>query len=137
MVLYNTQVSVNYTNNFEYRKCLRQVFNMDVTKNQPEWDKMDKDIDEETRDELMYDSDAIFLEMNSIYETTKDNHLFQEVYEICATKFFSTNPNIGMAVAFSYDFFPLFHRCLVEFFGSPENFHKENPNYISMLNAIK
>lgn len=137
MVLYNTQVCVNYTNNFEYRNCLRTVFSMDTMKNQPDWDKMDSDINEETRDELLYDDDAILYGMDLIYEKTKDCYLFQNIYGISAAKFFSVDPSIGLAVAFSYDFFPFFHSCLVDFFGSPEIFNKDNPNYISMLKAIK
>ena len=133
---YNIEYTVNYTNNFEYRKCIRDVFNMDTQGKEPDWSKMDKDIDEETKDELMYDPDAMFQGLDFIYEKTRNHTLFKELYEIAASKMISVDPTIGVAVLFSYDYFHLFHLCLADFFRNPECFTSENINFKHMMNKI-
>lgn len=133
---YNVDYSVEYSNNFEYRKCIRQVFNMDIEGKQPDWSKMDEDLDEETKDELMYDQDAMFVGLDFIYEKTHNHPLFKELYEIAASKMISIDPNIGIAVIFSYDYFYLFHLCLADFFKNPECFTRENINFVNMRNKI-
>jgi len=133
---YNINYKVEYSNNFEYRKCLREVFNMDTEGKQPDWSKMDDDLDEETKDELMYDPDAMYLGLDFIYEKTHNNPLFKELYEIAASKMISIDPNIGIAVIFSYDYFHLFHLCLADFFKNPDSFTSENINFVNMRNKI-
>jgi hypothetical protein len=135
---YNVNYNVEYTNNFEYRKCIREVFNMDTVSEgkHPYWSKMDEDIDEETKDELIYDSDAMFQGLDYIYGKTQHNPLFQELYEIAAAKMISIDPNIGLAVIFSYDYFSLFHLCLADFFKNPDSFTRENINFVNMRKKI-
>jgi len=133
---YNIDHKIHYTNNFEYRKCLREVFNMDTERSQPDWSKMNEDLDEETKDEFMYDPDAMVEGLDTIYEKTQDNPLFKELYEIAASKMISMDPNIGLAVIFSYDYFHLFHLCLADFFNNPDSFTRENINFVNMRNKI-
>ncbi|NBQ48919.1 MAG: hypothetical protein EBU33_10785 [Sphingobacteriia bacterium] len=53
-----------------------------------------------------------------------------------ASKMISVDPNIGLAVIFSYDYFYLFHLCLADFFRNPDSFTRENINFVNMRNKI-
>lgn len=115
--MYNINIDVLYKNNEMYRECLRNVVNMDIVKLHIPWDQMDDDLDEETKDELLFDNNAMSLTMDYIYDKTKNNDFFKEIYLLGAGKMFSTDPNIGLAILFSYDFFDMFHLCLQDFFN--------------------
>lgn len=122
--LYNFEIKPHYHSNAEYRKCIRDIFFMDC-KHNPEHD----DIDEVTRDELTYDDTIMSSTLDFIYHITKDNVLFQELYELAAAKFISTNREIGLTVLLSYDYLPYFHNCLGCFvfnvFDVKSQFYKE------------
>ena len=112
--MYNINIDVAYKDNETYRKCLRQVVNMDISNLNIPWDQMDDDLDEETKDELLFDNVAMNTTMDYVYDKTKENEFFKEIYLLGASKMFSTDPNIGLAII-SYDFFYLFHLCLQDF----------------------
>ena len=113
--MYDIEVIVQYNDNKSYRNCLRKVTNMNLDKLNIPWEKMDSDLDEETKDELLFDNEAISKTMDFIYEKTHNNILFKELYSIAASKMFSEDLQIGLAVLFSYDFFEKFHLCLIDF----------------------
>jgi len=83
---------IEYETDDEYRECLCALFG-----------KVDD----------TYDGAAAATLMDSIYESTKDNVLFQEIYDLAAAKFFSTDRSLGLSILFSYDYFALFCKCLV------------------------
>ena len=120
---YNTNLIVKYDDDFEYRQSIRDVFGMNCSP-----DSIDSDYDAVTRDELLYEADAMSKGLDDIYERTKDVPEFKEIYEIAAGFMFSVDPNIGLAVIFSYDYFRLFHPCLVDFLvtGSISDDNREN-----------
>ena len=120
---YNTNLILNYSDDFGYRQSIRDVFGMNCSP-----DSVDGDYDAVTRDELMYEADAISAGLDDIYARTKDVPEFQEIYTICAGFMLSVDPNIGLAVVFSYDYFDKFHPCLVDFFrdGSISSDNREN-----------
>ena len=132
--MYDTQVIVTYNDNKGYRNCLRKVTNMNLDKLNIPWEKMDSDLDEETKDELLFDNEAISKTMDFIYEKTHNNILFKELYSIGASKMFSEDLQIGLAVLFSYDFFENFHLCLIDFFNN--DFSNENTQYLILKNKI-
>ena len=70
--MYNTQITINYTNNEEYRKDLRNIFQM---KNQT----LDETIDPETADEQDYDNANASIMLDYIYSITKEDSLFKEL----------------------------------------------------------
>jgi hypothetical protein len=78
---YNLDKDVSYTNNREYRKCLRELFNMKCIINEDL-----NDIDEETKDELLYDENTMSAIMDEIFNATKNNELFNELYDLAAIK---------------------------------------------------
>ena len=119
MNYYNTSVTVEYYNNQQYRQCLRMVFSMDITKSNEYIHYLEtannETLDEETEDEMLFDNDSVLKSLNFIFDKTKDNIAFIELYELAAAKMISQDLNIGMTICFSYDYFFLFHKYLVIF----------------------
>jgi hypothetical protein len=132
--MYDSQINVTYSNNSSYRNCLRNVTNMNLDNLDIPWEKMDNDLDEETKDELLFDNNAMSKTMDFIYEKTHKNLIFQELYSTAASKMFSQDLQIGLAVLFSYDFFDTFHLCLKDFFNN--DFSNENTHYLILKNKI-
>ena len=116
---YNTIYDVNYENDQEYRKCLREVFDMDLTVSSETIRKLEtangEIFDDKTEDEMLFDYEKTETAMNFIFEKTKDHSEFQELYLLAAAKVISLNPSIGLSICFSYDYFHLFHNYLVVF----------------------
>lgn len=133
---YNIEYKPTYIDNFQYRQCLRDVFSMDVTKSPPKWEEMDADLDNETRDELLYEETSLSSGLDYIYEATKSNCALQQLYLDAAAVMLSQTPDIGLAVLFSYDYFELFHTCLGVFFENPSGFSKDTPAYINVRNKF-
>jgi len=133
---YQLSYNPQYENNFQYRQCLRYIFSMDVSKNPPKWDQMDDDLDEETKDELVYEGDAISQGMNYIYDATNDNKYLYQLYLDAASLMFSQSPDIGLAILFAYDYFTDFHNCLRVFFENPSGFSETTPEFQKIKNMI-
>jgi hypothetical protein len=87
---------VQYKNNQEYRKCIREIFHMKESVST-------LDIDDETKDEQNYDDISTSKVLDYIFSITKKNTHFQELYGYAAATMISTDPEIGLAVLFSYD----------------------------------
>jgi hypothetical protein len=132
------EIEINYSDNKGYRKCLRDIFSMDSANYADKINTLNSQekLDEETEDEMSYDDDSASKTMDEIYSKTKDDILFQEIYILAASKMFSEDPTIGQAVLFSYDFLPLYFLCLVDYLNAPEEFNKENINYVNLLKKI-
>jgi len=114
--MYNIARNISYNDNFSYRSCLREITNMDKSAIYVPWDRMDDDLDDETKDEMLFDSAKMTTFMDYIYDKTCKVSKFDELYVLAAGKMFSTDQNIGLAILFSYDYFIDFHKCLVDFF---------------------
>lgn len=108
--MYNIDINVEYNDNATYRQCLRQVMNMDVSG--ISFDQYDEDLEEETKDELLIDENRMSVAMDDVYAKTKHLESFQSLYTCAAGLMFSTDPQIGLAVLFSYDYFSVFHLCI-------------------------
>jgi hypothetical protein len=112
-----------YNTNAEYRETLRQFFKMDM-------EKIGKQVrnkytnfetfDRETRDELMFDSDAVDEGMRDILEKTRDIPVFRQLYVAAAGLMLSERIDIGLAVLLSYDYFADFSTALAAYFHSPD-----------------
>ena len=132
--MYNINVKVEYNDNKSYRECLRKIANMDISNLNIPFDQME-DLDEETKDELLFDENAMNKTMDFVFEKTINNDCFKELYLLGSSKMFSLDENIGLAVLFSYDYLELFHLCLVEFFEKNE-FNEKSIYYINLKNKI-
>ena len=133
---YQLSYNPQYENNFQYRQCLRDIFSMNVTKNPPKWDQMDTDLDEETKDELIYEGGAISLGMDYIYNATKDNKALNQLYLDAAGLMLSQSPDIGLSILFAYDYFVDFHNCLRVFFENPPGFSETTPEFQKIKKMI-
>ena len=130
--VYNTNLShIQYTNDIEYRECLRQVFHMSSM------EKNEFDIDPVTHDENDYDGDSATKAMDYIYNKTKEHVAFQTLYDIAASKMLSTDREIGLAVLFSYDYLSLFHDCILAYIQSPDGFDENNASYCALHLKIR
>lgn len=127
LILQNIQnKDSNYYNDVSYRQCLRNMFEMNEQ-------IPHKEIDDITNDENNYDEESMSKSMDIVYEKTKDNILFQNLYQHGAAKMLSLDQEIGMAVLCSYDYFHLFHMCLKDFFHDFVSFNEESESYKSLL----
>jgi len=112
-----------YHDNAEYREALRQFFKMDMNiilenlrKTYADFDTFD----EETRDELLFDTEAVEEGMNTLFNKTRTIPMFHELYVAAAGAMLSENPDIGLAVLMSYDYFADFSASLTAYFDAPD-----------------
>ena len=115
---YPTQLNIQYSTDQEYRKCLRDVFQMDSTQFP---DVKDMDLDQVTADEMMYDEKAASRTMKHVFENTFQHKDFILLYEKAASFMFSIDTNIGLTILFGYDYLDLFHPLLSGFFSNMDN----------------
>jgi len=128
-------LKIEYSTNSEYREVLRKFCNMkyiDISNQYADFDI----IDDETKDELLFDSNAMEDKMDEILEKTKGDLLWDELYELAAAKFFSTKKDIGIAVLFSYDYFPGFYSCWNSFNDFPEQWSNINIFYKTLKQQL-
>jgi len=113
---YNTNYkTMDYSNNSEYRECLRKAFYMTCDLEHLMEDN--PDYDDETLDEELYENEKSKLALDYVFDKTKDNSTFKKMYLHSAAKLICENIDLGMTVLFSYDFFATFHKCLIKFFN--------------------
>lgn len=129
MQLYDQDYTVLYSNNKEYRDCMRHLFKM-----KPNTSNID--LDEETLDEQNYDNSRAIVLLDYIYSITKDNPQFQELYAYGAATMFSQDPEIGLTILFSYDYFYFFHPCLCNFIKVPQQMNEKNEYYLKIKQRI-
>jgi len=125
-------MSITYSNNAEYRQALRKFCDMSCNDISVEYDE----IDDESKDELIYDSVAMNQKMDEIFKKTKNDELWTKLYELAAAKFFSTNLEIGLTVLFSYHYFPGFYDCWISYSQSKESWSKRNEFYQILLSIL-
>lgn len=106
--------AIMYDNDNEYRNVIRNVFNFDRNTFYDYHGKIKNlnEVDPISKDELLYDSEAVTHSMNFIYNATKNNGEFSEMYLKAAARMFSTDPQIGQAVLCSYDTFHWYYSCV-------------------------
>jgi hypothetical protein len=93
-------------------------------------------LDDETKDELEYDEVAATDKMDLIEAITRRNTAFQLLYKLAASRMFSEDVGIGMAVLMSYDYFALFHSCLQDFDNDPSEFSEQSPSYVALSKKL-
>ena len=108
---YPIQLTIEYSNDTEYRHCLRKLFKMNPT-NYPDISEMN--LDEITKDEQSYDLDAANITMDYILKITNTIPEVINLYEKTASFMFSTDPNIGLTIMLGYDYLDLFHQLIIK-----------------------
>jgi hypothetical protein len=105
---YPIYYKVEYKNDREFRKCIRDIFQMEPHNYPVELEEMD----EETKDELEYDEEAACQVIDHIMEVTGKDPLFQELYLLSAATIFSEEMIMGLTLLLSYDYLEHFHPIL-------------------------
>jgi hypothetical protein len=124
----------SYHTNAEYRQALRDFFKMNTDP-----DTILKDIDEESYDELLYDTHAVKIGLEKIYQDTLCHIEFTNLYKKAASAMLSEDLETGLAICFCYDYFYKFSYFLSEFYGDFENWKLkglENPLYKELNNIL-
>ena len=123
-----------YTTNKEYRQAVRDFCRMNCQD-----ENIELEIDDESRDELLFDTLASKKIMDSIFEKTRKHPLWQNLYDKSAGKFLSEDREIGLSILFCYDFFWDFKECWDSFSKSLDenNIEKfdENNEFYQSLNS--
>ena len=123
-IFYPTNYTVRYTNDTEYREAIRHVFRMTcnilAVPGEGE-EEVGDGIDSVTQDEWNFDAESTGPFLNFVFHSTEYHPIFQELYTLAAGLMLSQDPDIGLAVLFSYDYFELFHVVLCEYFKFIEN----------------
>jgi len=127
---YNINANVRYTNDFEYRACIRKLFCM-ISPND-----IDNDLDEVSRDELNFDHKACECAMDFVYKQTENHPLFQKLYDAGAATMISVDRSIGLSVLFSYDYLSLFHECFTSYLKHPEKFNYDTKSYVCLSKKL-
>lgn len=127
-----SHILIEYYNDEEYRENIRKIFKMKHLENKDE-----EYIDKVTADELDYDYEKIDKVMKKLYENTKDNPLFQILYDLAAAKMISLDRTIGQSVLFSYDYLYLFHACLCVYIVSPTEFTSDCEYYKNLKEKLE
>ena len=135
---YRLETVVEYSNSEEYRRCSRELFGMDpkvYEKNIAALENHNQEeLDQETRDELAYDEAAVNKTVDYVLDCTKGVAEFEEVYKMAARRMMSEDPEIGIAILFSYDYMQRFHQCLVEFFQG--RWSKDSESYRELTKQL-
>ena len=133
--LYNISIpDLQYSSDFQYRLCILRAFHIPFD----ETAFVEEDDSEDELYELFSENEPTIQKcFDAIYEVTKNNTAFAELYNTAAEKtLFSNQPDLGMIVLFSYQYFALFHKCLIAFFNNPAIFTIENSNYKELAQSI-
>lgn len=91
--------------------------------------------DDEYRETViaLFGSDEDFTTiLDLLYFKTKDQPLFQVVYNKAASFMLSENQEIGLGVLFAFDYLPLFHQMLIAFNALGDRFDDNHPSYINL-----
>jgi hypothetical protein len=111
--------SIKYDNDDEYRRVFCQLFMGGIS------------------DEELYFDDTLIIEiMDCLFTYTEQNDLFQKLYDLAASKMFSTDRTIGQCILFSYEFLSYFHPCLCTFADTPEQFTENCKAYKDLMEKL-
>jgi len=127
-----------YSTTEEYRQVLRHIVRMDPTKYYSD-DQIEVDVsfDEETMDELHYDDSAMSAYLDGVYQSTHTHPLFSRMYLSAAALMLSTNPEIGLAILFSYDYLGPFYLCYQSYLLDHVAFSENNQFYRSIIERLE
>jgi len=124
---------VYYEDNKTYRDTIRKIFRFDETKMASyvagTKTEIYAEIDEESKDELTFDGNQMEKGMELLYEITKDEPIFVELYTLAAGCMFSTDPKIGQVVICSYDTLIHYHTIIWFFLHDGFSAVKSCPAY--------
>lgn len=117
---------IHYSGNKEYRQQIRNVFDISTSARSfyvdPNINLREEggEEDDETTDELNYDTSLVDKGMEEWFKKTMQKNEFKELYLSAAGRMFSTDLRIGQAVICSYDTFHLYYTCIWNLYNNGE-----------------
>jgi len=129
---YPTNQIIQYSNDFEYRQSLRELFGM---KFNPFFLK-DRSLDAISMDESNYDEKSTKMWLDWVSVQTYNCYELNELYKLAAATMISLDRDTGLAVLFSFDYFADFHNLLVIFFKNPGMDLEMFPAYDRLWNRL-
>ena len=122
---------VSYETDAEYREQIRRFCQMKCV------DKFENDptIDPISRDENLIDDTALSNTMDILYDKTRDSIAFKVLFNLAAGRMFSENPEIGLCILMSYDYFRDFYIVYRRFLEIGEGIETD-ANYIVLKNKL-
>ncbi len=129
---------IEYYDDFEYRNCIRRIFKMDMEKMKADLaEKYDiNGIDPVTLDEFMIDIGVMDNALRNLFNLTKDNSQFCELYDLAAAKMISTNREIGQSILYSYDYIYIFHPLMCAFLEYPDDKELQTKYYKQLREGL-
>jgi len=97
-----------YEDEFEYRAAIRKLFMM------KDFVSEDPDLDEISRDEMNFDTEAMNRGHPQLYALLKDNLLFYDLFIKAASFMISEDPEVGFCILLSYDYLKSFYPIMVK-----------------------
>ena len=129
------ETPLTYENDEEYRMVICKLFakNGDFS-----FYKKKLNVDESSleEDELEFDEMLIMKNMEHIYILTKENYLFQNLYDLAAAKMLSTDRSMGQCILFSYDYLQYYYSCICIFINTPEEFTENCLVYKTLVETL-
>lgn len=129
---YPVNLELSYTNNYEYRKQLRELVGMKHQVN-----NLDLDMDEVSLDENNYDESAMNAFIEYLWKLTKDNYELQELYKLASATMMTLDSEIGIVVLMSYDYLKLFHKCIISFLENRDVNFYDHKSYNTLCDKLK
>lgn len=133
---YPIDLDIKYSNDIEYRKCIRKLIKdnkqptpQTESEKDPGYTDTDDDI---TNDELDYDVFSASNFLKEVYNNTSASKEFMLLYKYVAAVMFSTDENTGFVILLSYDNLEIFHKCLGVFYTTGGTC-LDNPYYTELL----
>lgn len=117
---YPISLGISYKTDTEYQKCFCALINQTVTS--------DQSFDDE------WDEDNVTLFLNFIYTKTSTIESFQQLYLDAAATMMSIDPEIGVAILFSFTYFEIFHQCIVSFFNNKKI--DDDPSFLLLKSML-
>jgi hypothetical protein len=101
---YPVNLSISYSDDNEYRQCIRTLL-------------YDSSANEESY-EIDFDKTPPLFDM--VFAKTHHIQIFKELYLKAAALVISEDMSIGLTILFSYDYLEMFHKILCSFFRNGE-----------------
>lgn len=131
-----------YTNDKEYRNAIRKIFQMDTSKICPYANLKESEIDLEnmdsiSKDEVHYDMKQMDIHLDCIFQNTKNEPLFMDLYKKAATTMISEDPLIGQVVLCSYDYFMNYYSSVWFYLNGGIDALKQSIEYARLIELLK
>jgi hypothetical protein len=83
-----------------------------------------------------YDTEQMTKALDYIWENTRNNSTFMELYTLAASQMMTEEATIGLAILFSYDYLKEFYLLCSKFLSNPAESCDDHPCYLSLKTKL-